>query len=88
MPFPTLLSLCAMLSIATFFVYAIDKKAARNGQWRIPESLLHLLALLGGWPGALAAQSILRHKWRKHRFMRVFWLTVGLNLGFLWWLHR
>jgi uncharacterized membrane protein YsdA (DUF1294 family) len=88
MPFPTLLSLCAMLSIATFFVYAIDKKAARNGQWRIPESLLHLLALLGGWPGALAAQSILRHKLHKHRFMRVFWLTVGLNLGFLWWLHR
>jgi uncharacterized membrane protein YsdA (DUF1294 family) len=82
----TLLGLCAVLSGMAFVVYAIDKKAARRRHWRIPENFLHLLALLGGWPGALAAQRVLRHKCSKQRFLVVFWLTAALNLCFSWWL--
>ena len=69
----------AALSLLTYVVYAVDKGAAqRNGQ-RVPENNLHLLAVLGGWPGALLAQQNLRHKSIKQPFRRVFWFTVAMN---------
>ena len=46
----------------------------------MPEARLHLLELLGGWPGALAAQGVFRHKRRKARFMAVFWFIVRLHV--------
>ena len=63
--------------------YADDKARANRKAWRIPEANLHLAALCGGWPGALAAQHLLRHKNRKHAFQVVFWATVVLNIGAL-----
>ncbi|KAB2921511.1 MAG: DUF1294 domain-containing protein [Dechloromonas sp.] len=74
------------LSILAFAAYAIDKSAARNGGWRTKENTLHLLALAGGWPGALVAQQRLRHKSAKTSFLVVFWTTVILNCGALAWL--
>ena len=72
------------LSAATFLVYAIDKSAAERGAWRTPESNLHVLALAGGWPGALLAQQVLRHKSSKREFRAAFWGTVVLNVvGFM-----
>jgi len=69
----------------TFLVYAKDKWAARKGRWRTKESTLHTLALIGGWPGALIAQQVLRHKSRKDAFQFAFWATVVLNCaGFAW----
>lgn len=68
------------LSALTFIVYAFDKSAARQGGWRTSENKLHLLALIGGWPGALLAQQVLRHKSSKAAFRAVFWCTVVLNL--------
>ena len=68
------------LSLATFIVYAGDKRAARKGRWRVAESTLHGLALFCGWPGALLAQQLLAHKRSKPQFMRVFWGTVALNI--------
>ncbi|KIF82766.1 DUF1294 domain-containing protein [Noviherbaspirillum autotrophicum] len=78
-------------SIATFAFYAHDKAAARKSQWRTPELTLHALGLLGGWPGALAAQRLLRHKSAKRSFLAVFWLTVALHCaaaGALLWTQR
>jgi uncharacterized membrane protein YsdA (DUF1294 family) len=44
--------------------------------------------LLGGWPGALLAQDLFRHKTSKTVFQAMFWCTVLLNCGGLaWWLH-
>ena len=71
-------------SLTAFLAYAFDKSAAKGGRWRTSESTLHLLALAGGWPGALLAQQFLRHKSVKASFRSVFWGTVVLNiLGFL-----
>ncbi len=77
----------AVLSALTFVAYAIDKSAARAGRWRTKESTLHLLSLVGGWPGALIAQQTLRHKSRKTSFRIVYWITVLLNGAALVWLH-
>jgi len=81
-----LLGLYAGASLVTFIAYAIDKSAAQSGRWRTQENTLHLLALIGGWPGALIAQNRLRHKSRKGSFLLVFWATALLNCGGLAWL--
>lgn len=73
--------LYSALSMATFIVYALDKRAAARGEWRVAENTLHLLSLAGGWPGALLAQQTLRHKSTKASFRRVYWATVVLNVA-------
>lgn len=80
------LGLYAVASVVAFCVYWWDKSAARNGHWRTRESTLHLFALVGGWPGALAAQRLLRHKSSKQEFQWVFWLTAIANCAALGWL--
>ena len=37
---------------------------------------MHLLEILGGWPGALLAQRRLRHKCCKGSYQVMFWLIV------------
>lgn len=69
------------VSTLTFAVYAWDKSAAQHGEWRTSEKTLHGLALMGGWPGALVAQQVLRHKSAKAEFRAVFWGTVVLNMA-------
>lgn len=66
--------------IVTYMAYAADKHFAQTNRWRIPEANLHLLELVGGWPGALLAQRVLRHKTRKASYRIVFWLMVLLNV--------
>lgn len=68
------------VSLVTFALYAIDKQQAAIGAMRVPEPRLHLLALVGGWPGALLAQQFLRHKTVKASFRRGFWITVVGNV--------
>ncbi|TWX66266.1 DUF1294 domain-containing protein [Colwellia demingiae] len=74
------------VSIITFLAYAFDKSKAQRGEWRTQESTLHLLALIGGWPGAAIAQQILRHKSKKKEFRIAFWFTVFVNTATLGWL--
>lgn len=73
------------MSVLTLLLYAKDKRAAESGAWRTAESTLHLVALLGGWPGAALAQAFLRHKSRKTSFRVGFWLTVCANCAGLYW---
>ena len=73
------------LSVITFLVYWWDKSAAKKGSWRTPETTLHLLSLCGGWPGALIAQQVLRHKTQKQPFRLILWTTVLTSTGVLVW---
>jgi uncharacterized membrane protein YsdA (DUF1294 family) len=75
-----------VLSAVLFAVYGLDKRAAVRGTWRTPEVTLHLLAAAGGWPGALAAQRLFRHKTRKQPFQAIYWCTVAANLAALAWI--
>lgn len=78
-----------LMSLVTFVAYGLDKRASQRGAWRTAEATLHLLALFGGWPGALIAQRRFRHKTRKGDFQTVFWTTVALNMllliGLAYW---
>jgi uncharacterized membrane protein YsdA (DUF1294 family) len=72
--------LYSLLSTIIFIVYGFDKLVARRGGKRVRERTLHLLALCGGWPGALAGQWVFRHKRRNRTFQVDFWLTVLFNI--------
>jgi uncharacterized membrane protein YsdA (DUF1294 family)/cold shock CspA family protein len=74
------------VSLVSFFMYRSDKRRAQQSLQRTPENLLHLAELLGGWPGALIAQQILRHKTRKASYQTVFWLVVAAHQ--LFWADR
>ncbi len=69
------------LGFITYMMYAKDKAAAQSGDWRTPETTLHLLSMLGGWVGAMVAQTYLRHKSQKPEFRMTYYLTVIINLA-------
>ena len=72
-------------SLVAFMTYAWDKTAAQKARWRTAERTLHLLGLVGGWPGALVARHLFRHKSKKKSFTTAFWGTVVLNSIVLVW---
>ena len=76
----------AVLSGVALVTYRSDKVAAQRGHRRTPEVTLHAVALLGGWPGALVARPLFRHKTTKEPFRTVFWCTVVVNCAALAWL--
>ncbi|WP_445157272.1 DUF1294 domain-containing protein [Halomonas sp. E14] len=83
-PMP-LLAAYALLSVITFAMHGIDKAAAGKGRRRTPEATLLFAGLIGGWPGALVAQRLFRHKTRKQPFQAIFWCGVLVNCGVFGW---
>ncbi|KAA0975991.1 DUF1294 domain-containing protein [Pseudomonas sp. ANT_J28] len=71
-----------VVSLLAFLLYWSDKRKARADHWRTPENVLHALELAGGWPGALLAQQLFRHKTRKVSFQLLFWMIVLLHQVF------
>ncbi|HEX3679303.1 MAG TPA: cold shock and DUF1294 domain-containing protein [Galbitalea sp.] len=67
-------------SLLCIAIYAADKSAAVQGRWRVSESALLLLGIAGGWPGAIIAQQLLRHKTRKRSFQEAFAGSVVVNI--------
>ena len=67
------------VSLFTFLAYRSDKRRAEAGEWRIPESTLHMAELAGGWPGAFLAQRLFRHKTTKVTYQVVFWIIILLH---------
>ena len=65
------------ISLVTLCSYGIDKRRAVRSGRRIPEVVLHVLALAGGSPGAALGQVLFRHKTHKRAF-RVVWLLIVL----------
>ncbi|MCS4532789.1 DUF1294 domain-containing protein [Neisseria montereyensis] len=74
-------------SAAAFWMYRSDKQTAvtqagKQGYLgRVPERKLYQIGLIGGWPGALLARGAFNHKTGKASFIRVFWITVAVNIA-------
>lgn len=52
----------AAVNVVTFVVYGVDKLLAMKGKWRIPETVLLLLAAIGGGLGAWCGIGCWHHK--------------------------
>jgi uncharacterized membrane protein YsdA (DUF1294 family) len=74
-----------LLTLLTLVAYGLDKEKAERGEWRTTESLLHLMAAAGGWPGAILAQQLFRHKTRKPWFQAMTWFIVAAHIAFWSW---
>ncbi|HAP19771.1 MAG TPA: DUF1294 domain-containing protein [Lachnospiraceae bacterium] len=66
-----------IINLAAFFIFGIDKRRAIKNRWRIAESTLFLLALIGGSIGAEAGMYVFHHKTRHLRFV------IGIPLIFI-----
>ena len=57
------------INLIAFLAMFIDKKRAKWGRWRIKESTLFTLVLLGGGFGGIAGMYTFRHKTKKPGFV-------------------
>lgn len=63
-----------LINLISFLVYGVDKKKAKNKEWRIPESTLILLSIIGGSLGGLMAMVIFKHKLSK----KIFYIGIPI----------
>ncbi|MFC4403710.1 DUF1294 domain-containing protein [Gracilibacillus xinjiangensis] len=74
-----------IINLIGFIVMGVDKRRARKQKWRIPESRIWFIAIIGGAPGAMIAMNYFRHK-TKHTSFRVFLpLLVFVHIGLFVW---
>ena len=66
-----------LINIAAFAAYGMDKRNAKRNEWRTPESVLLLLAAVGGSVGAYAGMQFFRHKTKHLKF------TIGVPAIFI-----
>jgi uncharacterized membrane protein YsdA (DUF1294 family) len=78
----------AILNVITFLVYGIDKWKAKKERWRIPESTLLLLAVVGGSIGALLGMKVWHHKTMHKKFKYGIPLIIVLQIGVLGYLLK
>ena len=72
----------ALINVITFIVYGIDKLKAKKGRWRIPESTLLLLAIVGGSMGAWCGMRVWHHKTLHKKFRYGIPLIIATQIGF------
>lgn len=81
LPIPALLIGYILTSLLTLIVYYFDKQAAYKNRRRIRENTLHTLELAGGWPGALLAIWLFRHKSAKLSYLFVLGFIILIHIG-------
>ncbi|MCQ2418087.1 MAG: DUF1294 domain-containing protein [Oscillospiraceae bacterium] len=73
----------SVLSLLTFIVYGLDKRAAIHDEWRTPEKRLLLFGIMGGAAGGLLGMAVFRHKIRKWYFWFVNFLSLIVHIAVL-----
>jgi uncharacterized membrane protein YsdA (DUF1294 family) len=73
-------------NVIAFGYYGFDKGQARRAGSRVPELVLHGLAVLGGSGGAYAGMRTFRHKTVKAGFRVLFWLIVAVQAALALWI--
>lgn len=72
-----------IINLTGFAVMGIDKQKAKRGLWRIPESTLFLIAIIGGSIGSIIGMRVFRHKTRHWYFVLGMPLILILQLVFI-----
>lgn len=78
-----LVAALAAINLIAFAAFGIDKARAKQGEWRIKESTLLGLALIGGTVGAFAGRKVFRHKTRKQPFSGLLFAIAVLQVSVL-----
>ncbi len=81
-------SFLIVFSAITFLLYAVDKKRAIEGRWRISESMLLGFSFFGGGIGGYLAMQLTRHKTKKVKFHLVNLLGIAWQVALLVYLIK
>lgn len=76
-----------LINALALLLMRLDKKKARRGAWRIPESTLLGAALLGGSVGGILGMYLFRHKTRHARFFIGMPLILILQIGLFFFIR-
>lgn len=76
-----------IINIIAFFMMYFDKKAAINSEWRIKESSLFGISLLGGGLGSFLGMKKFRHKTKHMNFVIFIPIIAILNLACLYYIY-
>ncbi|RID86418.1 DUF1294 domain-containing protein [Peribacillus asahii] len=71
------------INILAFTIMGIDKKKARNGEYRISERTLWTVAVIGGGTGAYLGMKQFRHKTKHTSFKWGLPVLMVIQLGLL-----
>ena len=75
------------INVVTFIVYGIDKYKAKKAKWRIPETTLLLLAVLGGSIGAWMGMKVWHHKTMHKKFKYGIPAILLIQIALMAYLH-
>ena len=75
------------INAVTFIVYGIDKYKAKKAKWRIPETMLLLLAVLGGSIGAWMGMKVWHHKTMHKNFKYGIPAILLIQIALMTYLH-
>lgn len=78
--------LLIIVNLTAFILFYYDKHAAQDRLWRVSESTLLFVALIGGSIGAIAGQQMMRHKTRKEPFRTMLYSIPVLQIVAIGWL--
>ncbi len=84
---PYVLAYLVAINLTAFCFYGYDKLIAGRSMTRIPEWVLHGIAISGGSPTALLSQKLFRHKTAKKSFQIVYWLIVFVQIAILIYIY-
>jgi uncharacterized membrane protein YsdA (DUF1294 family) len=79
------------VNLVTFILYGFDKAQAKRNGLRVPEIVLHGLALAGGFLGGWAGRALFRHKTQKGMFTLVLVISTviyAVLIFYLFWLAQ
>ena len=80
-------SIFSICSFLYFMIYGVDKYKAVHNKWRIPETTLLVIAVIGVI-GAFAGMHVFHHKIRKAKFYVgvpvIFFLEMLAAIGVFW----
>jgi len=71
------------VNVVAFLWFCLDKLLSRGGRRRVPEAVLHLLALAGGVVGAFLGMAVARHKTAKRSFRTTLFTLLLLEAALL-----
>ncbi|MBQ9885193.1 MAG: DUF1294 domain-containing protein [Bacteroidaceae bacterium] len=85
-PLDIVLQYLAVINVATFLTYGLDKWKAKRSKWRIREAALLMLAVLGGSIGAWLGMKVWHHKTQHKKFKYGIPAIIIVQAIIIWYL--
>lgn len=84
-PLDIVLQYLAVINVATFLTYGLDKWKAKRSKWRIREAALLMLAVLGGSIGAWLGMKVWHHKTQHKKFKYGIPIIILVQAIIIWY---